>query len=327
MAFIKFYLFFLLLALFIWGILIIGQLHKPTKSSQWVWDVNNKKEQYATHIKKPKIVLVSGSNALFGVKSPQLSEALHFPVINDAVNAGIGLPTLLMHAKRVIQKHDIVLLPLEYPLYSYDGKPGVQMIDYLYARTPYMIKALTLQEQFWLFWHTRFKRLVAGYTDGKEVQVTRGLYGSHHVDTFGDQTETQKAKQTQGMKDEIAQHQKHPETYGKDFDPDALGWAYLSNFVEWCEKRDVPVIFMPSTLMKDDTYVSDKKEKWFYAHIAQEVKKRGWHFVGDPYAYMYAAEAYLNTNFHLVDEAREKRTLQMIKDLRLSEFADIFQRK
>ena len=308
----------------LWALLIAGQVHKATKSSQWVWDVYSKKEHYAQQIKLPKIVLVSGSNTLFGIKSPLLSQALHRPVINDAVNAGVGLPTLLMHAKRVIKTDDIVILPLEYPLYSYDGKPGVQMIDYLYARTPEMIKSLTLSEQFWLFWHISFNRIRAGYTDGKEVPVSRGLYGSHNTYKYGDQTNSEKASQTKAMKKEISQHQKQPESYGESFDAKALGWAYLADFVNWCEQRDVTVIFMPSTLMNDVSYSTNEKEKWFYSHIGKEVRKRGWHFVGNPYDYMYGSEDYLNTNFHLTDEARKKRTLQVIKDLKLSEFANIF---
>ncbi len=47
--------------------------------------------------------------------------------------------------------------------------------------------------------------------------------------------------------------------------------------------------------------------------------------VGVPSAYMYGAEAYLNTNFHLNGEGRKRRTLQMIEELQLSNVFNIFQ--
>ncbi len=327
MSFIKFYILFLVLALLVWGLMILGQVGKPTKSSQWVWDVSKKKEHYAATLQSKKLVLVSGSNALFGVDSVMLSKAFGYPVVNDAVNAGIGLPSILMQGQRIIRENDIVILPLEYPLYSYDGKPGIQMIDYLYARAPWMLKKLTWSEQLWLFWHVSFKRLLAGYGDGEESPVTQGLYGAHHINIYGDQINTEKSSQSEAMKEEIKRHQEHPETYSDSFDTQALGWEYLTSFVTWCEARNVTVIFMPSTLMYHPSYKDDKKERAFYENIVHEVKRRGWNYAGIPSAYMYGAEAYLNTNFHLNDEGRKRRTLQMIKELQLSDVFNVFQRE
>lgn len=327
MSFIKFYILFLVLGLVVWALMILGQVSKPTKSSQWVWDVTQKKEYYAATLQSKKVVLVSGSNALFGIDSSMLSAALGMPVVNYAVNAGIGLPSILMQSQRIIKTDDIVILPLEYPLYSYDGKPGIQMIDYLYARTPWIIKELRWSEQLWLFWHVSFKRLLAGYSDGEEIRITQGLYGAHHINIYGDQINTEKSRQSEAMKEELKRHQEHPETYSESFNTQALGWEYLTSFVSWCEARNVTVIFMPSTLMYHHSYRDDKKESAFYENIVNEVKRRSWNYIGSPYTYMYNEEAYLNTNFHLTDEGRKKRTLQMIKELQLSNVFNVFQRE
>jgi len=107
----------------------------------------------------------------------------------------------------------------------------------------------------------------------------------------------------------------HPEKYGAKFDKDALGWKYLQNFMKWCKKRDVKVIFMPSTLLRNKKYFNDKRERWFYTHIADEVRKRGWEYVGQPYKYMYDKKNYFDTDFHLIAKARAVRTQKMIEDL------------
>lgn len=108
---------------------------------------------------------------------------------------------------------------------------------------------------------------------------------------------------------------KNPEIYGKEYDNNAMGWEYLESFVKWCTNRDAKVVFMPSTLMRNKTYFKDDKEKWFYENIANEVRKKGWRFVGEPYEYMYDKANYFNTNFHLINRAREMRTLRMVRDL------------
>jgi len=296
--------------------IILGQAGKPTKMSQWIDDVYGKKEKFAQSVKGRKIVIVAGSNALFGVDSKMLCDAFALPVVNDSVNAGIELPLILFKAQEVIAPGDVVILPLEYPMYSYDGRAGVQMIDYLLAREPGYFRKLTLKEQFYVIWHISFERVAEGYLDSTNNPVTQGLYGAHQLDTYGDQTGTEIFHKSDFMYEEIKVHLKHPETYGREFDQNALGWKYLEKFVSWCEEREVKVIFMPSTLMYDERYHTVPEERRFYVHLAEEVRKRGWKYVGDPYAYMYDKALYFNTNFHLIDSARKMRTKKMIEDLR-----------
>jgi len=298
-----------------WAAVVAGQAGNPTRTSQWIADAYRKKEAGAAKIPVPKAVIVAGSNALFGIDSGRLSDALGMPVVNDGVNAGIELPCILFRAQKVIGEGDLVLLPLEYPMYSYRGRPGVQMIDYLFARAPHCFWKLTREEQAYMLWHITPQRVWEGYGGYRETPVTRGLYGAHHIDNRGDQNGTSAAERTEAMWQEVQRHTTRPERYGSDFDADAPGWRYLAEFVSWCRARRARVVFMPSTLLYDAYYRNDPKEKWFYMHLADEVRQRGWQFVGEPYDYMYDPAYYFNTNFHLTAEGRERRTVQMIKDL------------
>ena len=301
-----------------WLIIFFYQMGNPTKLSQWIYDAYNKKTNIANSIKDKKIVILAGSNALFGVDSHMISKEFNLPVVNMGVNAGIELPLVLELTKRVIKKGDIVIAPLEYPMYSYTGKAGVQMIDYLLSREPKFFWRLSLKEMIYIITHVGFKRLYNGlfYKGGKPI--TSGLYGIHHIeDKHGDQNQTDVRYRTNWMYGQIVnKYAKHPERYGKEFDRDALGWKYIDKFVKWCKKRDVKVIFMPSTILKCKSYFDDEEERWFYTHIGDEVRKRGWLYIGEPYKYMYDKECYFDTNFHLVNSCRKKRTKQMIKDLK-----------
>ena len=167
-----------------------------------------------------------------------------------------------------------------------------------------------------MIWNITLKRLYDGYMAKGGEKVTWGIYGAHNIDKYGDQKgNTEKAK-NKAIKNELnslkANH------YGKEFDKDAIGWKYLEEFVNWCDKKGVKTIFMPSTLLKFKSYKKDKTERWFYENLPKEVEKRGWEFVGEPFNYMYRKKYYFNTDFHLTTEGRKIRTNQMILDLKSS---------
>ncbi|MDD2357134.1 MAG: hypothetical protein PHX13_04415 [Thiovulaceae bacterium] len=324
MKFFILFLFFIALSFLIWIGLILGEVGNPTKTSQWVYDAYEKKYQIAQNISKKKIVIVAGSNALFGVNSKMIEDAFGMPVVNYGVNAGIELPLTLELAKRVINPGDIVISPLEYPMYSSTGSPGVQMIDYVLAREPQLFWKLTFYEELYIVWHVDLKRIWDGYFNKSNSRVTNGLYGAHHIDNHGDQIQSSEKYRTEWMLNELKNNYGlHPEKYGAEFSEKGRGWKYLETFVVWCEERDVEVIFMPSTLLRQESYFKNTKERWFYENIAAEVRKRGWTYIGNPYDYMYDTKYYFDTNFHLVEKARKFRTQKMIEDLNKSAMFNI----
>ena len=317
MIFLRVFLGTLALCLLCWGILVWGQMGRPTKNTQWVYDVYKKKREISKRITERKIVLVAGSNVMYGINSRMMEKAFGLPVLNDAVNAGIDLPCILQISKEVINPGDIVILPLEFDMYTYQGKPGVQHVDYVLSRKPACFWKHHLKEQLYLFWHIPFERIIEGYFDNRHTPVAKGAYGAHHIDDHGDQTHSAASQRYKGAYQDVLDRYvtKPPYRYGKEFDRNAPGWKYIEEFVSWCKARQVTTIFMPATLLPHKSYYDDPKERWYFTHIGEEIEKRGWMYVGKPYDYMYDTEYYYNTDFHLTDEGRTLRTLQLIKDL------------
>jgi len=308
----------------VWVSIVLLQASNPTKTSQWVYDAYKKKTKIANSIQKKKMIIVAGSNVLFGCDSKKLSKAFHIPVINFGVNAGVLLPYTLYKAKKVIKKGDVVIMPLEYPMYVYDGKPNEQMIDFIFSRDFDMFWHLTLKEQFYMVWNITFDRVYRGYKAEGGKEVSRGLFGVHHIDKNGDQIKTDKKYQNAWMKNQVYNNfAKNPEHYGAEFKESSLSWKYLDEFIAWCKTNDVKLIFMPSTLLKHQSYFTDKKEKWFYKNIKNIIEKKGLPYIGNPYDYMYDKKYYFDSNFHLVKKGREIRTKKMISDLKKSHLLEI----
>ncbi|MDF5714783.1 MAG: hypothetical protein PUP93_13075, partial [Rhizonema sp. NSF051] len=97
-------------------LIIYGNQRKPY-SEDWIYYAYRNKQKYASQIVNRKIVIVSGSNALFGIGAKQIESSTGISTVNLGVNAGLGVDYILEQAKKRLKPGDIVLIPLEFQLY------------------------------------------------------------------------------------------------------------------------------------------------------------------------------------------------------------------
>lgn len=101
----------------------------------WVKQVYLCKHEIARRLEEvstPRIIIISGSNSMFGINNKTLEELTGCPVINMATHAGLPLEYLMFEANKHIRKGDIVVLPLEYNYYWREPNEKWQ-IDNLFA--------------------------------------------------------------------------------------------------------------------------------------------------------------------------------------------------
>ncbi|MFW6345608.1 MAG: hypothetical protein ACOC0M_04665, partial [Halomonas sp.] len=120
----------------LWALLFLGQLGKPVPRGRWVAEVSAIKEARLAAVASPKVVILAGSNAWFGLDSGLLEAAWGTPVVNHAVNAALGLRYILASAEPELRAGDLVLMPLEYPLYEGESAPNQQLVDHVLAYDP-----------------------------------------------------------------------------------------------------------------------------------------------------------------------------------------------
>lgn len=297
-----------------WGGALFLQAGRPTLSSQWVADVYALKAAAAEKIGGPKIVIVAGSNALFGIDSTMIERAYALPVVNFGVNAGPFLPYVLLKSMRVLRPGDIVIMPLEYTFYTYDGVPGVQMIDQIWSRDPDFFWELTFREQLLMVWMTSLERVVEGLLARGGEPVMSGPYGYQNIDAHGDQTRTSAAEAVAWEHEWTNLQKELPRRYGSDGHHQE-GWAWLAHYFTWAKSQGIHLVVIPPTMMYDPFYRDDPQELRFYQGLASRVEALGVPFVGNPYDYMYPKECYFNTDYHLNDKGRARNTRRIIDDL------------
>lgn len=298
-----------------WVAAVYFQTGRPTVSSQWIADAYEVKTAAAEKIKGSKIVIVAGSNALFGIDSKQLEETYRLPVVNLGVNAGVLLPYVLMKSQKVLKRGDIVIMPLEYHFYAYDGVPNSQMIDQIWSRDPSFFWKLSPKEQWNMVWMTPSKRIVEGFLAQGGQKTMCGPYGYQNLDERGDQTHTSAEESQQWAYDWDSLKKDLPRRYGADAAVNTQGWEWLRRYVVWARQNGIRLIITPSTMMRDESYWRDPVERKFYEGLKKRVEALGVPFVGNPYDVMYPRVMYFNTDYHLTDVGRTLRTERMIHDL------------
>lgn len=297
----------------LWWAGIAQQLGSGTGSSRWVDDVYQHKLAAARQITERKILVVAGSNALFGIDSSQLSAYWQRPAVNLGVNAGLGLPYILEVSKRVTRAGDVVLLPMEYALYLDDGTPNAQVIDHVIARDPAYWLDLPLATRWQFAAALAPERWIQGLRRLPDAPVTSGTYGAHHLNARGDQTHSAPANRTDG--DKAAVRAAKTWSYGARAGNEKGGWELLEAYARWARQHGICVVAVPSVLLYRPAYDRDPLERAFYAGLAQRIQARGIPYVGSPREFMYPEEWFFDTDHHLQDWARTRHTARLVATL------------
>lgn len=113
---------FLILYFLFYFFLFFYQLGaKPSPAEVWIDDILQVKDKIASNIKGRKIIILSGSNSLFGINSEIIRKELNLPVLNLGVSGGLDVRYLYFLLEKYIQKEDVVIMPLEYMRYFETG--------------------------------------------------------------------------------------------------------------------------------------------------------------------------------------------------------------
>jgi hypothetical protein len=292
------------------------QLGNPvtTPLMTWAHEVYEAKDKIIQKTKGNKVLIVAGSNALFGLDSGMLQQRWNMPVVNYAVYAGLQLPYLLEKSKKALKSGDIVLLPLEYDMYVYNGKYHEMLLDYIIARDKDYFLSLPIVEQLKIINQISASRILRGFSyflkKEQNAAIELGPYSVKNISQYGDQInlETDKniKKETFGL---------NQPAYGlSNMKVTPKFKQIFGDFVGWAKKNRVCVIVIPPTFLYYEEYRNCDSEKFFDA-IRSTMNNFGVPFVGDPFNYMYDKKYYFDTIYHLNGPGGVLRTKQIMADI------------
>jgi hypothetical protein len=286
----------------------------PSHGLAWIQNSYRKKEAIAKSIKGKKIVFVSGSNTLFGVRTQDIQSAIGIPVVNLGVDIALGPDYILERSKRSLRSGDTVILPLEYKFYMFDGDREQTEIDYVLTLDKPFLQKLSFLDRVRFLDSVEPMEIFLSLGRRKlppETPVGNG-FSSKTLNSNGDETDNFDQKI---ILDNIKKKYKPVPIQRIQPYYESFGLREVIKYKEWCDKNNVNmVITWPATIYfgvyKDLSY------REYFSFLISFFKAHHISVLGSPYDFFYPINYFYNSIYHLNSMGMTIRTNKLIDLLR-----------
>lgn len=258
------------------------------------------KHYYIENSDKNNIIILGGSNVLMGVDSELIEEKLDYNVTNMGINAGIGLKFLINDIKSYIKEGDIVVIAAEYSNYV-GSLNGDSALLFLFKQVPNAMKSIRIEQIPGLLQGIPYflRGQLAGILTGMEADK---LHNRENLNKNGDLishlklegVDVEAGNSSFGNIDyEVFEVLNEFDTYAKSKGVKVvLSWPSLYDevFNNWSEG-----INELDTLLREQTTVD---------------------VISNCNNYKFTREEIFDTSYHLNGIGRQRRTEQLIEDLK-----------
>ncbi|MBK9519313.1 MAG: hypothetical protein IPO09_18615 [Anaeromyxobacter sp.] len=261
----------------------------------------------------PKLVLVGGSNVLFGLDSQRLQEELRLPTVNMATGAAVSLGYLLGTVSPRLGHGDLVVLSLE-PNYFFEDP--LELTDgtlEVLAHDPdglgYLLDGIQRKGRARLLGVLGSNVKIIGYLDNRLRPLVPGvpkrIYMASSISPLGDMV-AHLGKASPG----VAPLPPRGGPARDEIDPRVI--ALLSRFKQEAEAAGATVVVSWPSLMAE-TYPDFRSElelAW------RAVNRIGLISRSKPEDHVYPADCFYDTVVHLNARCRALRTEKLVAELR-----------
>ena len=173
-------------------------LNNRNEAGRWVAECLIIKNQAVLN-HDPKLIILSGSNSLFGFSAKRLTDEYNIKAVNTAVHAGLGVDYMLYYARKHLKKGRIFILPLEYEIIG-RSKPEETQHFHVIGHDPEYFTRLSALEKLKYIAAISFDthRRLFSYTFWPELKRDGG-YQSKTLNEYGDETNNNPEKVTPEM--------------------------------------------------------------------------------------------------------------------------------
>lgn len=251
----------------------------------------------------PKVIVMGGSNAAFGIDSERLEQALCMPVVNMAIHASLGVEYMVNEVKAHIGRGDVVIASFEHPLYNkaiMDNEVHVMTVD----RAPQALAFVPWYRRPRIHLALAIMRIQATwkYATGEwDEEVADKVYRADGFNERGD------------MVAHLGLPQRGPDRqHGVDLLHPYFGTDILPLIRELSDSVHVHQAVLIITW---PCIAASSRRSEVDAAIVQRMAEEGYPLLGAPQNYIFPDTAFHDTHYHLRATGRRLRTQQLIRDL------------
>jgi len=304
-----------LLALFIvllpfLAVLCFATLSPPQYSSTFVGALDEKYERLMEE-EEPKIVIIGGSSAAFGIDSALIEKYTGMPVVNFGLYAALGTKLMLDLSRDGINENDVVILAPELDAQTlslyFNAEATLQAFDGSFS----MLRGVRAENLFSLLSGTwRFSVDKLKYMREGAPPDPAGVYNSKNFNERGDITWERPENVMSLYYDPNLPIDPSSELLSDDFAD------YVNEYVKFCERRGASVYY--SFPPMNEMGLADGVDDGALSDFQDTVKKKlDATLISEITNYVYDAGYFYDTNFHLNDAGKILHTVNLTKDILL----------
>ncbi|MBV6715869.1 hypothetical protein [Paenibacillus chitinolyticus] len=294
------------------GLILIS--FKTPVTTSWIDNIYNKKTKDADSVTGNKIVFISGSNSLFGIRTKDIEDALGIPSVNFATHARLQVDYLLHRAKEVLKSGDIAVLPLEYDdQFLYNGEPSKEKVFYTLSYDKKYLVHISPLKALEFFFQISPSDYIKGLKEqvqynGNELNPGEG-YTSLTLNKNGDETTN-----IGTFEEKIKQLTSFPNF------TETKGLLELSKFKTWCEQRNITLyISFSSEYDASNSF----KNNIYLENLTEYLKEKGFNLLGSPTDFVYSnIDYFFDVHNHLNQDGMTIRTQKLIELLKAQQLGD-----
>lgn len=302
--------FLIIITSMIYPFLIYIQLGVPTESSRYIEEWFDKKISYADTIIDPKILIVSGSNTLFGVSAQAIELKYNIPTVNMGSHAGLGMEYIFYQVKQILNPGDIVIIPLEYSHYIASEELNETFIDYIMARDVGYLNNKNLISKVKFLSAVQPGRVGSGIKEKFILTEKKiGKYDAKYLNRNGDMTNYTQQLNLNGLLLKM-----HTGVFQgiSDITPDSK--QCLLNFIEYCEMNKIKLLATyPPFLYQNENFSGN--DLVMIENIKKFWQENNIPVLGEYKEFIYDIDNFYDTIYHLNVQGKEKNTARLIKYL------------
>lgn len=273
----------------------------------YIHDCSQKKETIAKNIAGKKIVFDGGSATLFGVKTKDIEEKIGVPCVNMAIHAGLNIDYIFSRLKNILNKGDIVILPLEYQYFYYGGKLNSLTLGYVISFDKIFFRSLPLSSR--LIYLISIPPIDFIRAIMLRIINKHGEYNVKTLNDNGDETNNIGNDNISRM----AQFFKPFELPSGNF-KETFGLSKINEFNIWCKQHNITLYITYANLIYLKEYDNNDYRKYF-DYLNEYFMKHDIRTIGTPYDFFFKKEFIYDTEYHLNEYGAMIRTEQLIEML------------
>jgi hypothetical protein len=253
----------------------------------------------------PKIIFTGGSATLYGVRAKDVERTFGIPTVNYAFNAGLGLDYILYTVKKIAKKGDVVILPLEYEHFLYDGATNSFKASFILSGDrEYFLHGLSFRKKLEnLFSIIAFNKVFKAFKRSRSRQPNPWPLGT--LNQNGDITGNVGNRRLEEISPTPLPNGELKETEGL---------LLIKEFSCWAAEKGITVYVSYANRVYVKDYEREAYVRYF-ENLRCYFVRNNIRFIGTPYDFFYPVSFFYDTEYHLNEDGVTLRTETLMRML------------